>query len=60
MSDDLNLRGPQDRTRINVHEDWELAYWAKKFGISKEQLIAAVKAVGPTVKAVEHHLSAAR
>jgi len=28
MADNLNERGPQDRSRINVHEDHEVKYCA--------------------------------
>ena len=35
-----------DRTRVNVDEPYELAYWARKFGVPREQLIAAVRKVG--------------
>lgn len=56
MSDNLQKNGPQDRTRINVHESWELQHWTETLGVSKEQLEAAVKAVGPSVSAVKAHL----
>ena len=32
MSDNLNKRGPQDASKINVNEEWELRYWTQKFG----------------------------
>jgi hypothetical protein len=56
MSDNLQNRGPQDRSRINVHEEWEVAYWTKELGLSKEELMAAVKAAGPSVSAVRQHI----
>ena len=56
MSDDKSKVGAPDRDRINVHEDYELRHWTKKFGVSADQLKAAVTAVGPTAKAVEAHL----
>jgi hypothetical protein len=56
MSDNLNKRGPQDASRINVNEDWELKHWTKKLGVSEEELKAAVKQVGVTVDAVSAHL----
>ena len=59
MSDDKSKTGSPDRDRINVHEDYELRHWTKKFGVSAEQLKAAVTAVGPTAKAVEAHLKGA-
>ncbi|MGB9991575.1 DUF3606 domain-containing protein [Pseudoduganella rhizocola] len=56
MSDNLQNRGPQDRSRINVNEEWEVAYWTKELGLSKAELEAAVKAAGPSVSAVRQHL----
>lgn len=57
MSDNLDNRGPQDRSRINLNEPWEVAYWAKELGISKEELERAVKAAGPSVSAVRQLLN---
>jgi hypothetical protein len=59
MSDDKSKVGSSDRDRINVHEDYELRHWSKKLGVSKEELEAAVTAVGPMAKAVEAHLKQA-
>jgi hypothetical protein len=59
MSDDKSKVGSADRDRINVHEDYELRHWSQKLGVSKEELEAAVTAVGPMVKAVEAHLKQA-
>jgi len=56
MADDKSKPGGQDRTRISLSEDYEVRDWAKKFGVTKEQLTAAVKSVGKGVKAVEAHL----
>ena len=46
MNDDLKKKKPQDANKVNIHESWELEYWSKHFNVSKEKLIAAVKAVG--------------
>ncbi|WP_026354617.1 DUF3606 domain-containing protein [Massilia niastensis] len=56
MSDNLKNSGPQDRSRINVHEEWEVRYWTEALGVSKEELERAVKAVGPGAAAVREHL----
>lgn len=56
MTDNLKIRQPQDPTKINVHEPWELSYWSKKFSIRSDQLKAAVQAVGPLVARVKQHL----
>ena len=56
MSDDRSKRGGQDRTRIDVNQDFELRDWAQKFGVTKEALKEAVQAVGTQADAVEKHL----
>jgi len=56
MSDDKTKVGGQDRTRINTSQDYEVEDWAKKFGVSADQLKAAVRAVGSNAKDVEAHL----
>ncbi|OLD57222.1 MAG: DUF3606 domain-containing protein [Acidobacteria bacterium 13_1_40CM_2_56_5] len=57
MSDDKTKRGPQDRTKINVHEKYELDYWTKKFGVSPDELRDAVSRVGTSAEAVERELN---
>jgi hypothetical protein len=52
MADDRNERGPRDRQRINMSEDYEVSYWSKKWSISREQLSEAVRKVGPMSAAV--------
>ena len=56
MADNLKDRGPQDRSRINVDESWELQYWTRHFGVNEDQLRAAVKTAGTSVEAVSKHL----
>ena len=52
MADDRTLRGRQDRQRINMSEDYEVAYWSKKWGVSREQLAEAVRKTWPMSAAV--------
>ena len=59
MSDDTSKKGMQDRSRINTSEDYELRYWSEKFGVSRDELKAAVNKVGNSVSAVEKELKAA-
>ncbi|WP_213278934.1 DUF3606 domain-containing protein [Chryseobacterium indologenes] len=56
MSDDLSKRRPQDATKINVNETWELDYWSKELGVTKERLKEAVRAVGTSVEDVKRYL----
>jgi hypothetical protein len=55
MPDDPTKRGPQDRTRISLTEDFEVRYWTKKFGVSKEELAKAVHAVGHSAEKVAEY-----
>lgn len=56
MADDKTDRGPQDRGRINLSEDYEIRYWAKKFGVTEEDLKRAVLRAGPSAAAVAREL----
>lgn len=56
MPDNNTLRGPQDASRIALEEDYEVRYWTDKWSVSREQLAAAVKAVGHSADAVARHL----
>jgi Protein of unknown function (DUF3606) len=57
MPDNLKIKQPEDPTKINIHETWEVNYWTDKFGISAGELIAAVRAVGVSVAAVKAYLN---
>jgi len=54
MDNKQNVGNP-DRSRINVHEEYELNDWSKKFGVSHDELKAAVKAVGTEAQDVEEY-----
>lgn len=56
MADDKTNRGPQDRSRISLSEDYEVQYWTDKLGISRSQLEEVVRQVGPSADAVEEEL----
>ncbi|MFJ1300029.1 DUF3606 domain-containing protein [Pseudomonadota bacterium AL_CKDN230030165-1A_HGKHYDSX7] len=56
MSDDLQNRGPQDRSRINVREQWEVDYWTKELGVSTDALRDAVTQAGTSVEKVKAYL----
>ena len=46
MVDDLKKSGPEDPKRININEPWELDWWSKELGLTRDQLRAAVKRFG--------------
>lgn len=56
MSDNLQKAGQQDRSRINVHEEWEVRHWTEALGVSREELERAVAEVGVSAEAVRQHL----
>ena len=60
MSDDKSKRGAADRSRINLEEDYEVRDWTKTLGVTKEELVAAVKAVGNSVEKVREYLKKKR
>ena len=55
MSDEKSKSGDQDRDRISLAEAHEVRDWSKKFGVTPEELKAAVKVVGDHAAAVEAH-----
>ena len=57
MTDNTADRGPQDRSRISLSQDFEVRYWSQRFGIDEDALRAAVEDVGPSVQDVEQYLA---
>lgn len=56
MSDDKTKTRPQDSSRINIHEPYEVRYWTRELGVSEEQLRKLVKEHGVSVSAVRNAL----
>jgi len=56
MADDLKDRGARDRSRVNVHEDYEVHYRTEKWGVTKDQLVEAVERAGVSVQAVAREI----
>jgi hypothetical protein len=54
--DDKTKTGIPDSKLINVNENYEVEYWTKELGISKDKLKEAVNAVGTSVAAVREYL----
>jgi hypothetical protein len=44
------------KTRIDVNEPLQVAYWTQRFGVSSRELIAAILAAGPSAKNVKNYL----
>jgi len=60
MADDKSNAGGQDRTRINVHQDYELRDWARSLNTTPERLKEAVQAVGDRAEKVREYLQSDR
>jgi Protein of unknown function (DUF3606) len=56
----LTKREQPDRSKINMHQAYEVKYWTHALGISKEQLQKAVDTVGNSAAAVRKELAAGR
>jgi hypothetical protein len=56
MTDDETRTAPQGAELISLTEDYEIAYWRKRLGVSDDRLAEAVHRVGLSAAAVEVHL----
>ena len=56
MADDKTKTGGSDRRSISLSEDYEVRDWSARFGVSEEQLRAAVGKVGNSAEAVAREL----
>lgn len=52
-----NKDGLNDNSIINTSENYEVEYWANKFGVRPERLKTAVRAVGNSAAAVAKFLN---
>jgi uncharacterized protein DUF3606 len=49
-------RDYSDKTRIDMNQPYQVAYWKQRFGVSDQDLEDAVRAVGTSVKKIEDYL----
>ena len=56
LGDEVAKTVPADASRVNVHDDSEIEYWCRTFGVSPAQLRAAVEKVGDLARRVETEL----
>ena len=57
MTDDEMKTVRQDAELISLTENYEIAYWRKRLGVSDDRLAEAVHRVGLSAAAVEAHLN---
>lgn len=56
MSYDLTKKRPQDSSLISLTEPYEVNWWCDELNCTKDELKAAVKAVGDSAAKVRKHL----
>ena len=56
--DNLTKKDQRDRSKINMHEDYEVKYWTHALGVSREKLQQVVEKVGNSAAAVRKELAA--
>ena len=56
MSDDLTKKRPQDTSKINLSQQWEIDYWTETLHTSEAKLRIAVSRVGLYVSDVKDYL----
>jgi 3-oxoacyl-[acyl-carrier-protein] synthase III len=54
--DNLTKKDQRDRSKINMHENFEVKYWIKELGVSKDELQRTVDKVGNSAAAVRKEL----
>ncbi len=47
MADNLKKNDGRDRSKVNKNQTWEVAQVAKKEGVKKQEVLDAIKKVGP-------------
>jgi hypothetical protein len=47
----------QDDITINVEEKWEMEWWPWLLGVSRKELLSAIKSVGPKLNRVKQWLN---
>lgn len=57
MAEDPSSRHTPDSYRINTREQAEVNYWTRQLGVSREELLSAVRAVGDSEDKVRQHLA---
>lgn len=59
MSDDKINRGQPDRSKINLSEPYEVQYWTRHLGVTREALEKVIDKVGDSAAAVRKELTSA-
>ena len=60
MSDNKDIRDGRDRAQVDANDSNEISFIQKKHGVTREQIEAAIKAVGSNREKIEEYLTKAR
>lgn len=55
MGDELSTTSPSDGETVKLDDRWARSYWARRFGVTDEQLREAMAAVGPVAEDVRKY-----
>jgi AraC-like DNA-binding protein len=55
--DSLTKRIKPDRSKINMHQAWELDYWTRELGVSRSELQRVIEKVGNSAAEVRKELA---
>ncbi|MET1023627.1 MAG: DUF3606 domain-containing protein [Pseudoxanthomonas sp.] len=56
MSNASESRIPKDIAKVELTEEWQMAYWTQHLGANEQDLRAAVQEVGDATEQVKRHL----
>lgn len=56
MTDDKTKTDTRQRKQVNIYEEWEVAYWLKELGCTRQQLERAVTEVGISAQKVREYM----
>lgn len=57
MADNKSVTDKRDRNKVSRDEDYELSWLEKKWGVTRERVLAAIAAVGNDREKVEHFIA---
>jgi hypothetical protein len=53
----LGKKASPDRSKINMHESYEVKYWTRELGVNRDQLQKLVDKVGNSAASVRKELA---
>ncbi|MDA8442850.1 MAG: DUF3606 domain-containing protein [Peptococcaceae bacterium] len=57
MPEDLPKKRPDDTSKVNIHDQFEVRWWCHELGCTESELKSAVYAVGTSADEVRKHLN---